>query len=222
LKEWRAEVIQGEVSKKFRRGLSKGIPSQTSILNDVQGQSTIEFALTMMLFLSFTLFYFQISMVFAFGSYVHYATFMSARAYLAGGPEDQSEQASRARDVIVAMLKKSTGQSGVDKFPFIAKGSGGGDPVGFEVNPPSQFNFDDPAYSWMQGVRYTFTSRLFMIPMVGSSGSNNSSTSNNKTSVNAVTLTSESWLGREPGYADCQNFMGAGNGGSGWIFDNGC
>jgi len=162
------------------------------------GQATVEFALTMILFFSFFLFYFQLSMAFAFGNFVHYATFMSARAYLSAGPE-LGDQQTRARDVIVQMLKKSTGASGVDRFPFIAKGVGGSDPGGFEVLNGAQ------GLSWMTGVRYTFRSKLFLIPMGGSTKG-----------VNSVTLTSESWLGREPTSQECQAFM------AGRLFDNGC
>lgn len=109
------------------------------------------------------------------------------------------------------MLKKSQSQSGVDRFPMIAKGTGGGDPAGADITEPEQFKADDPSSSWMQGVRYTFKSRLFLMPMgTGAAAA--------KAARGTVTLKSESWLGREPAYDECQGEMGRVKG----IFDNGC
>lgn len=169
------------------------------------GQATVEFALTLLLLMAFILFYLQLSLMFAWGNFVHYATFMSARAYLSAGPS-LSDQQERARNVIVRMLKRK-GSSGTDRIPFIAKGEGGTDVAGFLVDPPSEFNPTDRNSSWMQGVRYTFKSRVFLLPLAGKIDG----------SVNSVTLTSESWLGREPTYEDCAVFMD--NLG---ITDNGC
>jgi hypothetical protein len=179
------------------------------------GQSTVEFILTFILFFAFFMFYFQLSMALAFGNYVHYASFMSARAYLASGP-DLKDQQARAREVIVRMLKKSVGQSGVDRFPSIAKGFGPGDPPGFQVDPPSEYVDGNPASSWLQGVRYTFNSKLFMIPLAGLGKAG--ATSAAQATLNSVTLTSESWLGREPADNECRSDMGNKN----WFFDNGC
>ncbi len=186
--------------------------------SDSTGQSTIEFALTMVLMISFLLFFFQLSMIFAFGNYVHYATFMSARAYLSAS-STELDQRSRAKSVIVTMLKKSAGMSGVDKFPSIAKGVGGGDPGGFTLDRPSQYQKGDPNYSWMEGVRYTFQGKLFLIPLGGSRQSApQGNVAAGQSSVNTLTLTSESWLGREPSDEECRGVMGKG----GWLFDNGC
>ena len=181
-----------------------------NIFCNESGQSTIEFALTLILLLDYVLFFFQLSMVFSFGKYVHYATFMSARAFFAAGPTEE-DQKSRSKDVIVYMLKKSAGQAGVDKFPSIAKGVGGGDPGGFQAGPASQYSPTDLHFSWMQGVRYTFKSKLFLLPLAGAGGKASNS-------VNSVTLTSESWLGREPTDSECRSDMG----GKRWFFDNGC
>lgn len=177
-----------------------------------KGQSTLEFALTLILLLSFVLFYFQLSMFLAFGNYVHYATFMAARAYLSAS-DDRGDQVNRAKSIIVSMLKRSVGESGIDKFPSIAKGSGQGDPLGFQVDD-SLFNPTDPAYNWLQGIRYTFTGKVFLVPLAGLSAQAASSSSS--PSVNTLTLTSESWLGREPAYDECQGAMNES------IFDNGC
>jgi hypothetical protein len=172
-----------------------------------EGQSTLEFALTLIFLLGFSLFFIQASLVFAYGNYVHYATFMSARAYLSAG-SDQNDQIARARSVIVRMLKKGEGQAGSDRWPQIAKGVGGSNPPGLQMDPPGQFNPSDYDYSWMEGVRYTFRSRLFVVPFGQSSGD----------SANSLTLTSESWLGREPTASECGSEMEKRKG----IYDNGC
>ena len=173
-----------------------------------KGQSTVEFALTLILLMGFVLFYLQLSMVMAFGNYVHYATFMAARAYLSAGP-DHEDQSERAKQVIVHMLKKAN-QPGADRFGAIAKGVGGDEVPGMETKEPDNFSNTNPDLSWLQGVRYTFKSRLFMIPLAGSKKGSNSS--------NSVTLKSESWLGREPNYDECQQEMKIHSG----IYDNGC
>ena len=86
------------------------------------GQSTIEFALVLMLLMGFILFYLQLAMVMGFGNYVHYATFMSARAYLSASGSEP-DQAERAKAVINQMVKRAN-SPGVDRFPQIAKGEG--------------------------------------------------------------------------------------------------
>lgn len=172
------------------------------------GQSTLEFALTLLLLMAFVLFYIQLALMMGVGNYVHYATFMSARAYMAAGPSREN-QVERARAVIGKMVKRSEG-SGADRFPSILKGTGGGEPNGFQVDPPGQFRAEERNSSWMEGVRYTFKSRLFVLPFGKGARTGGD--------VNSLTLTSESWLGREPAYDECQDEMGRMLG----IFDNGC
>lgn len=179
-----------------------------------EGQSTVEFALTLIFLLSFVFFFLQLALIFGFGNYVHYATFMSARAYLSAGATSDDAQ-NRAQNVIVATLKRSATQAGIDRFPAIAQGY---QAQGTESQGPTGFAINDPHYqpgdynsSWLQGVRYTFRSRLFLVPMgfggVAGSGSTNS-----------VTLTSESWLGHETSDEDCASQLGQVKG----IYDNGC
>jgi len=170
------------------------------------GQSTIEFALTLILLMSFTMFFLRLSLMFGFGNYVHYATFMAARAYLAAGADGTQEK--RAEQVILAMLKKSVNTPGVDKFPMIAKGHGGGNVPGLAFDH-ERYEPGNPALSWMRGVRYTFRSRLFLIPFGGAGSVGN---------LNEIELTSESWLGREPSYSECQGEMSKMR--ADW--DNGC
>ena len=172
-----------------------------------EGQATTEFALMLMFVMALILFFMQLSLSFAWANYVHYATFMSARALLSGGdsPEDQIQRAS---NILAQMVKKGVGREGQDRFPAIAKGVGpfaagiGSAPVGATFDP------NDRNSSWMQGVRYTFRSRLFLIPFAGSGKTTSD--------VNSLTLTSESWLGREPTYSDCSQMFSMGT------IDNGC
>lgn len=174
-----------------------------------EGQSTVEFALTAVLIMGFLLFYIQLALSFAWSNYVQYATFMSARAYLSAGAS-QADQDTRARRVLSITVKKGTGREGEDRFPMIAKGLGGaGGMAGADIGAGSNFDPSVRGLSWMEGVRYTFRSKLFVVPFAGSG---------RDPSVNSVTLTSESWLGREPSFSDCLREMNRLKG----MIDNGC
>lgn len=175
------------------------------------GQSTLEFALVLFLLMAFLLFYVQLALMMGYGNYAHYATFMAARAYLSAGP-DEADQRQRAQNVIVRMVKKGQGQEGMDRFPSIAQAAGDGDPKGVQIGDGPTFSASDKHLSWEQGVRYGFKSRLFLMPFGTGPGSAAS------VSSSSVTLRSESWLGREPAYNDCQGDMATKLG----IFDNGC
>lgn len=177
----------------------------------IAGQGTVEFALSMTLMIGFVLFFFQLSLIFAFGNYAHYATFMAARAFLSASAE-AGDQAQRAQNVISLMLKQSADAPGVDRFPSIAKSQGGSTGVaGMDFSIPG---IDDPTdYSWAQGVRYTFKSRVFPMPLgLGAALGDQ----------NNVTLKSESWLGREMSDTDCvKDLAGRTPRGKG-TYDNGC
>lgn len=172
--------------------------------NDEKGQSTVEFALVLVLLMSFIFFFFQLAMVFSWGSFVQYATFMSARAYLSGS-SDTGDQNRRAQEVLIKMLKKG-GQPNVDRLPIVAKADGGGDVVkGATFGPGPQYQANVRNFSWMQGVTYTFKSRLFMIPFGAKISPQ----------LNTLKLRSESWLGAETSYNDCVRKVQG-------IIDNGC
>ena len=177
-------------------------------LRDKRGQSTVEFALTLMLLMGFTMFFIRLALVFAYGNYVHYATFMAARAYQAAGDSPDS-QVERAKEIVIGMLKKSQHETGVEKWPIIAKGQGGTQEVPGLAFDASQFVHGNKDSSWMQGVRYTFRSRIFLIPLGGGAPRINP--------LNDLELTSESWLGREVNFNECRDQMS--NLG---IWDNGC
>jgi Flp pilus assembly protein TadG len=188
-------------------------------IRDEEGQSTVEFALTIILLMSFVFLFLQLSLVFGFGNYAHYATFMSARAYLSAG-HSYDDQVSRAKSVIINTLKAGDAQAGRDRFPMIAQGVGGDVLAGFAVNSSGNKSFPVPSNgdrssSWLQGVRYTFSSKLFLIPL--GTGKSTSATTNGA-SANKLTLTSESFLGREPPDDECQTQLGKVSG----LYDNGC
>jgi hypothetical protein len=183
-----------------------------ALRQSVLGQGTVEFALAMTLTVGFVLFFFQLSLVFAFGNYAHYATFMAARALLSAG-ESPGDQATRAQHVISLMLKKSASTPGVERLPTIAKSQGGGAGVpGMDINL-SNFDSDPTNYSWAQGVRYTYISRVFLMPLgLGATLSDQ----------NNVTFKSESWLGREATDQDCISNINQYSPNGKGIYDNGC
>lgn len=174
---------------------------------DRQGQATLEFALVMLLVLSFSMFFIQLCLSLAWGNFVHYATFMAARAFVAGGG-DETGQTERAKLVIQRTLKKG----GKDRFPNVAKGVGGGAAglEGVEIGKGPGYE-PTRGSSWPEGVRYTFRSRLFSIPpaLPGKKMDEGD---------NSVTFTSESYLLREPTYDECVRNVIA----QGGFVDNGC
>ncbi len=178
---------------------------RSSVLDNEAGQAMLEFALVMMLILSFSFFFIQICLIMAWGNFVHYATFMSARAYMAGGGDKDGQQ-ERARVVLERMLKRN----GQDRLPNVARGVGGSTLTGAEIGEGPGFE-DSRSSSWPEGVRYTFRSRLFTIPP-GLPGGRLTE------EENSVTFTSESFLLREPTYEECVTEMVERDG----LVDNGC
>lgn len=166
----------------------------------------IEFVLTVFVLFALIFFFMQLSLIFSFGNFVQYATFMSARAYLSGGtsPDDQRE---RAENVLAVTVKAGMGRRSQDRFPFAVGVGGSGAVRGADIGQSQNFAATDPNLSWMQGVRYTFRSRLFLLPLGRGPSDPNSG---------SLTLTSESWLGRDPTFSECRAAMGT------RLYDNGC
>ena len=181
------------------------------------GQATIEFALMMILLMAFTLFFVQLSLMMSWGNYVQYATFLSARAYLSAG-SDIDDQKERARSVLAGMVKRSAALPGLDRFPAIARGQGGGGDSGVPgalIGEGLLFTErGDRTGSWQEGVTYTFKSRLFYLPLGRASG-------DREGKLNFVELTSESWLLRDPTQIECLKELQS-RGGELAMFDNGC
>ncbi|MBC7386612.1 MAG: pilus assembly protein [Cryobacterium sp.] len=205
----------------FRRSKkrSSGVPhrdfrGKRSILRGAQsesGQSLIEFALSIVLVFGLLFFFIQLALILSWGNFVQYATFMSARAYLSAGPT-RADQEDRAKLVLTRMVKRGTA-SNDDRFPMIAVGQGGEDDTvkGASIGGGPGFDPGNYDLSWMQGVRYTFRSRLFVLP-IGRPGSAPTA------AKGQAILTSESWLGRDPSYQECLSTMGQMKG----QIDNGC
>jgi hypothetical protein len=198
------ETSIGALKKSVRQGPLAGTNSES-------GQSLVEFALSIFLVFGLLFFFIQLALVLSWGNFVQYATFMSARAYLSGGA-NRIDQEDRARDVLRRMVKRGM-ISNEDRFPGIARGVEGDDDTvkGASIGPGPDFNPGNYDLSWMQGVRYTFRSRLFVLP-VGRPGTTPSPSSGQ------VILTSESWLSRDPTYQECVSTMQTLRG----QFDNGC
>lgn len=182
--------------------------AQQRLIGEEDGQSTIEFALAVSMSIAFVFFFVHLSMLMAFGNFVHYATFMSART-LQSASESNEDQTERAREVAIRLLKKSIGQPGMDKYPFIARGEGGSDVPGLILGPASDFDRKEADLSWKEGVRYRFKTKIIPVPLTTGVGRDNE-----------LTLTSESWLGREPSTLECEMELGKKLGGV--TFDNGC
>ena len=123
------------------------------------GQSTIEFALALSFVLAFSMFFVHMAWLSGFGSYVQYATFMAARAYLAAGP-DIDDQRKRARGVLVRMLKESEANVNADRWGFaraVNRGSDANcsaDTPGACIGEGPVFQKGKPGFSWQEGVRY--------------------------------------------------------------------
>ena len=188
------------------------------ITRNQSGQSLVEFAMSLLLIFGVLLFFIQLSLVLGWANYTQYATFMAARAYLSAGA-NPGDQEDRARSVLSHMVKMGDGSS-QDRFPMIAKGYGGGNPMGAQIGPSQNFDRTNYNLSWMQGVRYTFRSRIFLLPL-GKQGQTTQGLPDTD-----LSLTSESWLGRDPTYSECMTYMNSTFGGtvSGKqvLIDNGC
>lgn len=179
-----------------------------------KGQATVEFILMVSILMAYSLFFFRFTFIFAYANYVQYATYMSARAYLSSASSVEVQR-QRASQTLVALLKMK-GSPGTERYKVIAQGinqAGGGpgempDPGG----ATGMFFLEDTSgssdLSWQKGVRYVFRGRMFLVPLAGfGPGQKN---------VNDLTLTSESYLGREPTSLECESEMGI------KLWDNGC
>jgi hypothetical protein len=136
------------------------------------GQSVIEFVLGLMIVISFLFFYVKIGAVFAVGNYIHYATFMAARAFSSSAP-NPDDQEQRAREVMSRMV--------LGKFKSLIKPKGG---EGVTVGAGPYLEID-PKQLWNFGVTYAFTAQVGLYPW-----------SRNGQHLK-LDLVSESWMPRE-------------------------
>jgi hypothetical protein len=211
------------------------------------GQAIIEFILVISILLTMVFVFVQLSWAVAWGHYVHYATFMSARAYYSGGltPGDQSTNASA---VLASYLNTASGQ---DLFPFIAKArtgddrdiKGGAEPIPGAFIGRHPFATDSPnnrAFAWAEGVQYNFAVPLYLLPLAGwvkTEGQGQTITGGTQANPTkgvewkgSIPFTSDSFLGRENSHSECLDVMldlsqssGISRGdGQTFIEDNGC
>lgn len=154
------------------------------------GQAVIEFVLSLMFIMGLVVFIVNLAFNFAVGNFVHYATYMSARTLLASN-ESEVAQVETASKVLSTMMRGGTRFSGWIT-PVNGFGSGTSIAGAKIISKPSQYGFDDDkrATSWISGVLYQFDMKMFLGPISGTKGSK-------------LTLTSESWLGREESTEEC-------------------
>ena len=144
----------------------------------------VEFILGLMIVISFFFFYVRMCMVFAAGNYVHYATFMAARAYQSSA-QNPGTQVENATSVITAML------GGRFKTLITGKGGDGNSIPGAFIGPGPYYTENPIQDSWNQGVTYHFTGKLSLYPW-------------SKTGQSiALDLQSESWMPREDTTDEC-------------------
>jgi len=153
---------------------------------------------------------------------VHYATFISARAYLSAGMQKQ-DQLDSAVSVLQSMIQSKTGK---DLIGVVAKSRTGDarDIASGAEEVPGAFIGTHPmalgnemirSYSWAEGVQYNFEVPLYILPLarwvekdkgkmiqVGDRGE--------ATSVEwkgSIPFASDAWLGRERTYIECREDM---------------
>ncbi len=162
--------------------------SQQIYRHSESGQAAMEFVLSLLLLLTFFFFIVRLCAVFAIGNYIHYATFMGARAYFASA-ENPGAQITRAETVMESALG-----SRWKRFISRRAEEGNSEIEGVGIGGGYFFNNESKERNaWNQGVTFSFRSKLEMYPW-----------SRAGTSAN-LDLASESWLGREETTAECLN-----------------
>ena len=148
------------------------------------GQALIEFVLGLMIVISFFFFFMKMSATFVVGNFIHYATFMSARAYMSS----QDDQQGSAEDVLrkmvqgrwKALVKPDSAASGSVPGGYVGQGS---------LYSPSLDN-------WNQGTTFAYNANLSIYPW-----------SKNGQGI-TLKLTSESWMPREQNKDECATTKG--------------
>ena len=188
-----------------------------------EGQVIIEFLIVTSMILTMIFVFVQLAWGIAYGHYVHYATYMASRAYLAGGTTPQ-DQYDNAVGTLRSMLKRPGGK---DLFPFIARARTGDDrdakgpePVegaAIGVHQEAGARPNNRAYSWAEGVQYNFNLRLFLLPLssfIAKDGEGKTIQPGSAQSPartiqykGSIPFTSDSFLGRDPSSSECWTFM---------------
>jgi len=142
-----------------------------------KGQALTEFVLGLMIMISFFFFFIKIAATFVIGNFIHYATFMSARTYMASAISKDLQKKNAE-----AVLKKMV-QNRWKKIIKADSSTSGSVPGGYVGD--GEIFVDDPVNFWNQGASYSFTAKFSMYPW-----------NKNGTSVD-LKLVSESWMPRE-------------------------
>jgi len=146
-----------------------------------KGQSAVEFIIVCLVVFFFLLFFMSVSFVLILSQYMDYATFMAARTYKAahGSPQEQREEAERVFLSYANLVRGSGLVKRVSNLEFI------------KVDPQGRQHQSE-------GVRVQYDLDLFYLPPLFIRGPAPSS---------GITLTSESFLGRDPNYDECTGFF---------------
>lgn len=180
------------------------------------GQVIVEFIIVFSLIFTLIFLFVQMSWGIAFGHYVHYATYMASRAYMAAA-QSQNDQFEAAGDVLSQTLKVGGGK---DIFPFLAPARAGGDrdATGSEpvkgamvgMHPEAIGKEHSRLFSWAEGVQYNFNLKLFLLPIsaaISKNGEGKSITPGDGakpiTWKGVIPFTSDSFLGREQSVDEC-------------------
>jgi hypothetical protein len=172
--------------KNFRNFHNKAV-TQTKkfgVKKDDSGQALIEFVLGLMIVISIFFFYVKMAATFAVGNFIHYATFMSARAYSASA-STVDQQIQNAESVLRSLL--------VGRWKALIKpgADSQGNVPGATVGPGPYFQEDSLRDFWNQGVTYSFETKLAFYPW-----------SKGNQSIK-LDLVSESWMRREESITEC-------------------
>lgn len=146
-----------------------------------EGQTAVEFIIVCLVVFFFLLFFLSLSFVLILSQYMDYATFMAARTYKAAHGDIQ-EQRQQAQDVFrkyTALVQGSGLIKSVSELQFI------------KVDPRGRDN-------QTEGVRAQYSLDLFYLPPLFING---------RAPASGITLTSESFLGRDPNYEECTDFF---------------
>jgi len=149
-------------------------------LRKKEGQSAVEFILVSMIVFFFLLFFLSLAFTLIISQYMDYATFMAARTYKAahGNIENQREKARSVFNAYVEPVRGNALVKSVSDLQFLKA-----DPGGREHQS--------------EGVRVTYEVNLFYLPPLFAKDQISST----------LTLTSESFLGRDPTYQECTSFF---------------
>ncbi len=208
------------------------------------GQTFMEFLVVVMVIIALIFAFIQIAWSLAWGHYVHYATYMAARAY-SSAQQNQTDQVAAASAVLTAMIKREG--TAEDLLGNIAPSRGGdnrdiqGDePVAgafIGTHPVAEgFGMDTRFFSWAEGVQYNFMFKLFILPLAWWLQRDEGKTIDVGPEGEAqpiiwtgfIDLTADAFLGREVTNEECRTFLLRLSGlnprsdRADYLYDNGC